>query len=230
MGAEVLPMSTELSLFPLNIVLFPGMVLPLHVFEERYKVMIQRCLASDTPFGVVLIQEGSEVGSPAVPHRVGTCARIINVERLPDGRLNLLTIGEERFHVTHYWEESEGYLRGNVTFFEDESATMPDQLLELDHRARRALVSYLSSLLAGVDLQDKDIPARDPLLLSFWTASLLNASNAVKQSLLEMTSTMERLELEIQLMEQHLKAKAFAPKEDTVIWRSRVLGERIFLN
>ena len=70
MSVELLP------LFPLNTVLFPNMVLPLHVFEERYKLMINTCLAQDKPFGVVLIYSGTEAGGPAVPHSVGTVARI----------------------------------------------------------------------------------------------------------------------------------------------------------
>ena len=67
----------ELPLFPLNTVLFPGQVLPLHIFEERYRLMIRRCLAEDAPFGVALIQTGAEVGAAAEPHTVGTVARII---------------------------------------------------------------------------------------------------------------------------------------------------------
>ena len=86
-----------LALFPLNTVLFPGMPLPLHIFEERYKIMIGRCIDEDRPFGVVLIQSGTEVGNPAVPHVVGTTALIAAVKRLEDGRMNLIAVGQERF-------------------------------------------------------------------------------------------------------------------------------------
>ena len=67
---------SDLPLFPLNTVLFPGMVLPLHIFEERYKLMINHCLEEERPFGVLLIREGKEVGSGAVPYQVGTTTMI----------------------------------------------------------------------------------------------------------------------------------------------------------
>src|SRR5438045_9705996 len=88
-----------LSLFPLNTVLFPGMPLPLHIFEERYKLMIGRCIEEERPFGVVLIQSGPEVGGPAVPHLVGTTAHIAAVKHADDGRMNLIAIGQERFQI-----------------------------------------------------------------------------------------------------------------------------------
>jgi hypothetical protein len=90
---------SELPLFPLNTVLFPGMVLPLHIFEDRYKLMIQRCLDEERPFGVVLIEEGLEVGGEAVPHQVGTTAVIAGVNKLEDGRINIATVGSERFRL-----------------------------------------------------------------------------------------------------------------------------------
>ena len=75
----------EMPLFPLNVVLFPGMALPLHIFEPRYREMINRCLDENLAFGVVLIKEGPEVGGDALPRRVGTAARIVKVDRQPDG-------------------------------------------------------------------------------------------------------------------------------------------------
>ena len=90
---------SELPLFPLNMVLFPGMPLPLHIFEERYKAMIGDCLEREEPFGIVLIKEGQEVGDPADPFRIGTTARIVQSERLQEGRMNILTTGESRFEL-----------------------------------------------------------------------------------------------------------------------------------
>ena len=89
----------ELPLFPLNTVLFPGMVLPLHIFEERYKLMIGHCMEDNQPFGVVLIREGREVGGGATSHDVGTTAVIAGASRTSDGRYNLVTIGSERFRL-----------------------------------------------------------------------------------------------------------------------------------
>ena len=85
----------ELRLFPLNTVLFPKMPLPLHIFEERYKLMITECMEADEPFGVVLIEEGSKAFGPlAQPHAVGCTARVVQVESLEDGRMNIITIGQ----------------------------------------------------------------------------------------------------------------------------------------
>ena len=84
---------SNLPLFPLNTVLFPGMVLPLHIFEERYKLMMNRCLEQERPFGVVLIREGAEVGEQAVPYDVGTTSVIAGVTRYDDGRMNIVSLG-----------------------------------------------------------------------------------------------------------------------------------------
>jgi Lon protease-like protein len=89
----------NLPLFPLNTVLFPGMVLPLHIFEERYKLMISRCLEDNRPLGVVLIREGREVGGGATPYDVGTRAVIAGSKRTKEGQYNLVTIGSERFRL-----------------------------------------------------------------------------------------------------------------------------------
>ena len=89
----------ELPLFPLNVVLFPGGILPLQIFEERYQLMIQLCLEHESPFGVVLIKEGEEVGEPAEPHPVGTAVEIIEVDPLDGGRMNLMTSGQYRFEI-----------------------------------------------------------------------------------------------------------------------------------
>ena len=94
--------------------LFPDAAIPLQVFEDRYKLMVQRCLEGDSEFGVVLIKSGSEVGGPAEPHSVGTVARIIDVERLDEGRMRIAVAGRERFRIEEitqrlpYPESTEG--------------------------------------------------------------------------------------------------------------------------
>src|ERR1700682_3703511 len=110
-----------LPLFPLEqVVLFPGMSLPLHIFEERYKVMIGACQVTDQVFGVLLIRNGTEVGAPAQPERVGCTARMLRIDRLPDGRMTILTIGEQRFRLDGPPRVmSEGYLVGDVQFLPD---------------------------------------------------------------------------------------------------------------
>lgn len=84
----------ELPLFPLNTVLFPGTPIQLHIFEDRYLKMINRCIEEHKPFGVVLIEEGSEAFGPlAKPYRIGCTALIAKVEKLEDGRINITAVG-----------------------------------------------------------------------------------------------------------------------------------------
>jgi len=111
----------DLRLFPLQTVLFPSMRLPIHIFEERYRLMISECIEESAPFGVLLIKSGPEVGPGAVPFDVGTTARILNVEYLDDGRMNLLTIGERRFRTVAI-NTTQPYLRGEVALLEPPSA------------------------------------------------------------------------------------------------------------
>src|SRR5438132_13161867 len=105
-----------MPLFPLEqVVLFPGMSLPLHIFEERYKVMIGACHLTDQLFGVLLIRSGSEVGAAAQPERVGCTARMVRLDRQPDGRMNILTIGQTRFRLVGAPRlRPEGYLVADV--------------------------------------------------------------------------------------------------------------------
>ena len=88
-----------LPLFPLNVVLFPDASLPLRIFEERYKLMMQRCLDGDSEFGVVLIRSGPEVGGPAETYSVGTVACIGEVDRLEDGQMLMSVVGLRRFRI-----------------------------------------------------------------------------------------------------------------------------------
>src|SRR5688572_32938140 len=103
----------QLPLFPLHTVLFPGMVLPLHIFEYRYRRMVYHCVTENKPFGVVLIREGSDVGAVPTFHDIGTTAHITRVDPLTDGRMNIATVGQQRFTI-HDIEHNEPYLVGLV--------------------------------------------------------------------------------------------------------------------
>ena len=106
----------ELPLFPLHTVLCPGVALPLHVFEDRYKTMVSRCLAEESPFGVVLIREGREVGPGVLAvAAVGTFAEIREATRYPDGRYDLVTLGTQRFRLEAVDQAVEPYLVGSIT-------------------------------------------------------------------------------------------------------------------
>ena len=135
-----------LPLFPLNTVLFPGAALPLQIFEERYKEMLQDCLAADSWFGAVLIKEGVEVGGPAVPHTTGTVAEIVQVSDEQRGRFLISCVGRQRFHIKSISDELP-YLSGSVELLAEEA----DQGVtpELTAAVREAVAAYLA-LVSGL--------------------------------------------------------------------------------
>jgi ATP-dependent Lon protease len=135
----------ELRLFPLHAVLFPGMALPLNVFEPRYLQLVDECLRDDEPFGVALIREGPEVGGPAVPFAVGTTARI---ERAEPGMLNaisLLARGEQRFRIAELHHDRP-YLWADAELIEEPEGEAPEELRE----QARAQLGEFAELSLGV--------------------------------------------------------------------------------
>src|SRR5437867_7646538 len=109
-------MAELLPLFPLTTVLFPEMLLPLHIFEPRYRLLVRRCMDDDRPFGVVLIRSGQEVGAIAEPHAIGTEAKIMAFSPLSDGRSYVVVRGIRRFAVEQAMPDAEPYLVGRVAF------------------------------------------------------------------------------------------------------------------
>src|SRR5256885_5721268 len=115
----------ELPLFPLPLVLFPGVPLPLHIFEERYRRLLADVRVSNNLFGLSNFDPNSAEGErPAVGH-VGCATEVVEVQTLPDGRSNILTVGVARYRVTEYVERGDPYLVASVEFFEDERAADP---------------------------------------------------------------------------------------------------------
>ena len=194
-----------LPLFPLNTVLFPGQVLPLHIFEERYRRMIGRCIEKSWPFGVTLIQEGEEVGRPAKPFEVGTTARVTQVERLDDGRLNIITVGELRFRIAALDQAKDGYLRADVTLWprspSDENAS---QTLALNVRDRLRRYVGMISQASGVELDTNDIPD-EPTELACLTAVALQVDQLEKQDLLTSPSIAALLSKEAGLLRRETR-------------------------
>jgi Lon protease-like protein len=189
----------ELPLFPLHTVLFPGMVLPLHIFEPRYRQMIGECIKDGKPFGVVLIQEGVEVGGPAVPHGVGTSAYITQVEQLADGRMNIFSIGYQRFRV-HELRESRPYLVGLVEdypFAGEKHPTVQEAVAALIPLLR----SYIKKLEDATESKTEvdEIP-EDGLALALLTAILLPLPTEEKQELLESSDLTTMLQAERNLL------------------------------
>ncbi len=192
----------KLPLFPLNVVLFPGMPLPLHIFEERYRLMISRCIAEEAPFGVVLIRKGEEVGGPAEPYMVGTSAAITKVERLSEGRFNIATLGCERFRVTSI-EQRRPYLVANVSSYpmDGQGDGCRRRLQELSP----LLEHYVARLarLANEDYRLDELP-RDPVTLAYLTAIVLQVSLTEKQQMLEVETTEQLLRLQTMFLRREI--------------------------
>lgn len=189
-------MSTRLRLFPLNAVLFPGAVLNLHVFEPRYKQMIGECLESGEGFGVVLIREGSEAGDPAVqPHQIGSVAEIVEVTQLPFGRYYVSTIGRRRFRIREILSR-EPYLTVEADFIEDANGEEAE-LARLKDDVRDAFLEYLD-LIVQFSGQETviDLPG-DAETTSFLVGDALQIADTIKQRLLELNSTKQRLTVEL---------------------------------
>jgi len=149
----------EIPLFPLHTVLCPGIALPLHIFEPRYRLMVERCVESSVPFGIVLIREGREVGTGNVAIAgVGTFAEIREATRLPDGRYDLLVVGSGRFTVEDVELGKEPYLVGEVTALEDEVGDLA-AATALAARAMRRFVAYLQLLqpMEGETAEEIDV-------------------------------------------------------------------------
>jgi Lon protease-like protein len=179
----------ELPLFPLNTVLFPSLPLPLHIFEERYKLMIGTCVVTDNLFGVCLIKEGVEVGGPAEPFEIGTLARIAEVERMPDGRMNLMTFGTGRFRLDEVIQR-EPYLIGRVVMLEAGGEPPADDLVG-DVADR--LLRYLRDVRGAARLPDRGELLADVDRLSYLAAATLGLPPHERQSFLETDSAVDRL-------------------------------------
>ena len=194
----------ELPLFPLNVVLYPEMPLPLHIFEPRYREMVMHCREENVPFGVVLIRDGDETGDPAVPYTVGTVARITHFEELPDGRMNIIVSGETRFRVVET-QEHQPYLTARVETLQD-VPTDPSSLATPFQAVSGLFKDYLKLLFtqAGRPLSALQLP-QDPECLSYAIAMFLQIPLDEKQRLLEMTATQTRLQREIELLKSEIE-------------------------
>lgn len=207
-------MPFEIPIFPLSVVLFPGMQLPLHIFEPRYRLMAARALQGDQTFGVSLLAQGREGEVSTVPSPIGCSTEIVDSTRFPDGRLNLMTVGRRRFRILSS-REHDGYLIGTCEWLDDAPEPDASSLSDLSRRVRGLLGTYLASLarnanLSPRDLDDLDVPSA-PLQLSMWVASVITLPNEQKQSLLEMTSTRVRLQAEREFLRRgEIVQKAYA--------------------
>lgn len=195
----------ELPLFPLpELVLFPGRHLPLHIFEFRYRIMMNTLLQGDRRFGVLMLDPTT--GEPA---QVGCCAEILHYQRLPDDRMKVLTIGQQRFRVLSYVREKP-YRVGLVEWLEDQptNGNLAPLASDVDRLLRD--VVRLSAKLTSQEIEIPDNIPTLPTELSYWVASNLYGVALEQQSLLEMNDTEARLEREAEILtstRNHLAAR-----------------------
>jgi Lon protease-like protein len=191
-----------LRLFPLNAVLFPGQLLPLHIFEPRYRQMIGECIQYGQAFGVVLIRSGAEVGEAAEPYEIGTTAHIVQVESEADGRMNILCVGNARFRIARLLHDKP-YLSGQVELWPWEPYREGSTDIE---RIRRLLDRYLHLLAEMADSKlDASLPD-DPAALANIAASALQVELNEKQRLLATPSISAMLIDIADLLQRELRA------------------------
>jgi uncharacterized protein len=177
----------RLPLFPLQTVLFPGGPLSLRIFEPRYLDLVRRCLKESSAFGVVLIVEGAEAGAVTTLATVGTTARLVDFEALPDGLLGVVCVGEQRFRVLRHWREADGLSVADVEYLaESVPCALPPAL------------AYLGDLLRELlprlgDYTHVEAHYEDAAWVSNRWAEVLPLALTEKQSLLELDDTLERL-------------------------------------
>lgn len=217
----MLAQNSDIPLFPLNVVLFPGMMLPLHVFEERYKAMIRQCLATGQPFGVVLAKtkqaQAPNVANlyPGDLYEVGTTARITAVENLTDGQINLITVGQDRFIIKDIWASHDDYLIGQVDPYSFEADQDDLQKVAfLTQKLGPKVRQYINHLAdaSGEDLSDATLPT-EPTALAFLAGTALQGPLPDKQKLLSarllsklISDAVSALDLEDQILVYMLQA------------------------
>ncbi|MEU4425215.1 LON peptidase substrate-binding domain-containing protein [Actinoplanes sp. NPDC024001] len=208
-------MSDRLPVFPLSTVLFPGLVLPLHIFEERYRTLVRELVAqsAETPheFGVVTLRHGSEVApdpgddtAPTEPpvsaadlYEVGCTAELRHVTELPDGRFDIMTVGRRRFTVLSIEQGTAPYLTAQVRWLPEENAADETAHL-LAPRVLTAFQTYLELLRPNSEVLDQ-VPD-DPTVLSHLVAATAQLTVEERQLLLAMPDTASRLRAELRLL------------------------------
>ncbi len=183
----------EIPLFPLNVVLFPGMPLHLHIFEDRYQKMINWCIAEDQPFGMVLANQNSTVlganGAPE-PNRIGCAAHIQQVKPLRDGRMDIVNIGKERFNVVDF-KYDQPYLVGVVEDIELHKNLDKEDKIKGAY-LKKLLKNYLNvlSTMGNMEINLEELP-KEPIKTAYLAASLMQIPLHQKQSILEINDAQE---------------------------------------
>lgn len=203
------PYERQIPLFPLETVLFPGGFLPLHIFEQRYRRMIKFCLEHESEFGVVLIKSGEETGEAATPYDVGTAARILQVEHLDDGRMNIITAGEYRFEILEI-QDHLSYLTGRVRMLDSLEVEVESVSEDVTTQVEELYDAYekLSSRLIFAWNPPEAHP-EDPRELAYQVGIRLRLSLEEKQDLLETIPLVQLLSREIEILTDQNRRIAF---------------------
>lgn len=183
----------EIPLFPLRTALFPGMPLPLRIFEERYKTMVSELLQTGGQFGVLLIREGQEVGGGAVPYKVGTLARITECEELPGGRYVLSAKGTRRFRLRKMLPPRP-YPYGEIEMLDESFDPTEPRLVRASETVRSTFPVYFRLALSRTDqwARDMDLPANPRDLVNL-VVQQIQADEEAKQKLLEQESAADQV-------------------------------------
>jgi len=189
----------ELPLFPLpDVVLFPQQLLPLHIFESRYRMLLQSVLETDQRFGIVRIDPNT--GEMA---DIGCCAEVLQHQTTDDGRSYIVTLGQQRFRLLNIARETP-FRTGMVSWIEDDNIDDPDSLHALSQTVSQALndVVSLTGKLQGQDVSLPDDLPDLPRELSYWIGAHLDTRAAgEQQALLELTDTRERLQRQFDMLD-----------------------------
>jgi len=193
----------RIPIFPLPLVFFPGQVRTLHIFEDRYKNLLQQCIHTGSPFGIVLEQRPNKTKPIPQPHRIGVIAHIFQVARQPDETFHIQIYGGERFQVAQFYD--------GMPFLQAEINSLPlahtdsDLAIRMFDTVSEMLEKYLDALTqaSGFDFQIPDIP-ETPEQLGFLTAVALQINNEQKQDLLSKTTLPELFRDEIAYLHSEL--------------------------
>lgn len=185
----------QLPIFPLPVILMPSELMPLHIFEEKYRQMLSDVELQRNLFGVNFFDPPENLADKPEAGAIGCVAEIQDVQKMPDGRSNIMTTGVIRYHLIDYIQTDDPYLVAEVEFFEDEKEdetilkTLSDEVFVLFKRVAQA-----AHKISGMRGEFPDIPQAEPEQLSFLITSAFNLENDLKYKMLETRSTSERLE------------------------------------
>jgi ATP-dependent Lon protease len=193
-ASDIVSGVNELPLFPLSVVLFPGVPLPLHIFEPRYRQMLEDIRASNNLFGLSYFDASSSEREVPAIGSVGCVAKVTDTQSFPDGRSNILTVGVIRYRIEEYVERGDPYLVARVSYFEDEA----DDSEGIGESSREVAETFTRIARAVRTINDEranlpDIADTEPQRLSFLVAAAMEVDTEVKQDLLELRVTSERL-------------------------------------